>query len=199
MSDRPDITTIQSGAELRRWYWRKDELAPRARDLGLKTGGGKFAILDRIAHFLDTGERSLPSDKSARPTSKFNWHSQALSNDTVITDNYKNSQNVRQFFVGALGPQFRFNIAFMDWMKENVGLTLGDACEAYRAIKAQEKAPGFKTKIKSHNQFNQYTRDFLEDNPDLGMTDVRRAWAQKIQHPSDDGRHVYERKDLDLG
>lgn len=198
MSERPDIRSISTGAELRRWYWRKDELMAHARRLNLRSHAGKFAILDRIAHFLDTGEKSFPSEAGVEPTSNFDWRNASLSASTVITDNYRNTQNVRQFFQANLGSRFSFNIALMDWMKSNAGRTLGDACEAYRAIQAEQNGPGFKTQIKSHNQFNQYTRDFLEDNQNSSMTDVRRIWALKIQRPSADGRHVYERADLAL-
>lgn len=196
---RPTIETIESGMQLKRWYWRKDELIARARDLGLKTTAGKFVILDRIAHFLDTGEKQFPGDRASRPTSTFDWHSAPLSADTVITDSYKNTQNARRFFKAAVGDQFKFNIAFMDWMKGNTGKTLADACVAYRALRDAAKAPGYQTTIRDHNQFNQYTRDFLADNPELGMDDVRRVWALKIKTPSDTGRHVYDPADLTLG
>ncbi len=198
MEERPKIGSISSGEELQRWYWRKDELIVHARHLGLKTSGAKFVILDRIAHFLDTGDSVLQTDVANKPKSKFDWHAESLSRRTAITDNYKNTQNVRRFFQSEIGPDFRFNIAFMDWMKDNAGRTLSDACEAYRAIQIQAKMPGFKTKIKSHNQFNQYTRDFLQNNPEMGMADVRRVWALKIKLPSSDGRHVYQSSDLKL-
>lgn len=195
---RPDIETVTDGTELRRWYWRKDELIALARYHGLKTTSGKFVILDRIAHFLDTGEKQFPGDVTTKPKSKFDWHSDTLTRDTVITDSYKNSQNVRRFFKSEVGEGFKFNIAFMEWMKTNTGKTLGDACQAWLAQREQQRTPGFQTSIKGHNQFNQYTRDFLQDNPDLGMEDVRRVWALKIQQPSDTGRHVYEPSDLKL-
>ncbi|WP_299293719.1 DUF6434 domain-containing protein [uncultured Tateyamaria sp.] len=191
---RPDMAQLATGSELRRWYWRKDELVARARTLGLKTGGGKFEVLDRIAHFLDTGERLVPQPKSAKPASRFDWHSAPLDDATVITDNYRNTQNVRRYFKSTLGDGFKFNIAFMDWMKANAGATLRDACTAYGTC---QSASG-KTQIRDHNQFNQYTRDFMADNPTLGMDDVRRVWALKIQQPSDTGRHRYEPGDLDL-
>jgi len=112
----------------------------------------------------------------------------------VITDNYRNTQNVRRFFKSQLGTGFAFNIAFMDWMKANAGRTLADACEAYRALKANPA----QTQIRAHNQFNQYTRDYLADNPGHSLADVRRAWSRKIAQPSPTGRHVYARADLDL-
>ena len=196
LATRPPIEAITRGSELRRWYWRKDELLARARTLGVRTSGGKFLILDRIAHCLDTGETVLPGDVKARPASTFDWHSAELTPETVITDSYRSSQNVRRFFKAQLGAGFRFNIAFMDWMRNNAGKTLADACAAYREIRQAEKETP--ASIPEHNQFNRYTRDFLDDNPNLSMSDVRRVWALKIKRPSETGRHVYERSDLEL-
>ncbi len=191
---RPDIAAITTGADLKRWYWLKDELVEEARRRGLKSTGGKFTILDRIAHFLDTGEAVLPSDNKGKPRSKFNWHNAELTPETVITDSYKNSQNVRRFFRRQVGDGFRFTIGFMDWIRLNRGATLADAVVEYRRMAAAgEKAP-----IRGHNQFNQYTVDFLKDNPGAGMDEVRRVWALKRALPSYDGRHVYQRADLEL-
>ncbi|WP_415919602.1 DUF6434 domain-containing protein [Tateyamaria sp. SN6-1] len=189
---RPAIDTIATGAELRRWYWRKDELVPHARALGVKTTGGKFRILDRIAHCLDTGETVFPGDTATRATSKFDWHAAPLDDETIITDSYRNSQNVRRYFKSRLGDGFKFNTAFMEWMKANTGKTLRDACAAFPTL---AKVPG-QTRIKDHNQFNQYTRDFMADNPALTIDDVRKAWAARIARPSDTGRHRYDRADL---
>ena len=191
---RPEITTITSGAALKRWYWLKDELAAEAKRRGLKYSDGKFAILDRIAHFLDTGQTSPPSDVKSKPRSKFDWHSAPLTPETVITDNYRNSQNVRRFFKAQVGDGFKFTIGFMDWIRQHHGATLADAVAEYRRM----KAAGDKAPIREHNQFNQYTVDFLKDNPGAGMDEVRRVWALKRALPTDDGRHRYERSDLDL-
>ncbi|MEM9579800.1 MAG: DUF6434 domain-containing protein [Pseudomonadota bacterium] len=195
---KPDIHSITSGGELRQWYWLKTDLAQRARSLGLKTSGGKFEILDRIAHYLDTAEREPPQPAKPAARSTFDWHAAPLGDDTLITDSYKNTQNVRRYFTSRCGDSFRFNIAFMAWMKANAGKTLAEACGEYRAMRAREAAPGYQSEIKDHNQFNQYTRDFLADNPEMSMDDVRRIWALKTQLPSASGRHRYDPGDLDL-
>lgn len=195
---RPDITSLSDSVELRRWYWTKDELLGECRRLGLRMSGGKFRLLDRISHFHDTGETVFPGDKSQTVTSKFDWRSATLTQDTIITDSYKNSQNVRRFFQAHVGDHFKFNIANMAWMKENTGKTLADAVEAIKSLEAEAKQPEFQSKIADHNQFNQYTRDFLADNPQMGIQDVRHFWALKRALPSDTGRHRYEPSDLSL-
>lgn len=198
VEERPEIQTITTGAELRRWYWLKDELMRHARVLGVKTYGGKFTILDRIAHFLDSGEIDWPGDKKIKTSSKFDWHTEQLEPETIITDSYKSSQNVRRFFKTHTGSSFKFNIEFMNWMKSNRGKTLADAILEYDAMKKRELQSGFQTKIADHNQFNQYTRDILADNPEMEMDKVLRYWALKTKLPSDTGRHIYEPSDLQL-
>lgn len=69
----------------------------------------------------------------------------------------------------------------MEWMRENTGATLSDACTAYQEIVNKMKTPGFQTSIKDHDQFNQYTRDLLSDNPNLGMADVRKFGPRKLR------------------
>ncbi|MEM9969102.1 MAG: DUF6434 domain-containing protein [Pseudomonadota bacterium] len=196
---RPRIEGIQTSAELRRWYWTKDELLVECRRKNLKMSGGKFVLLDRIAHFLDTGQRSMPEDKSRKPTSSFDWHSADLSPSTPITDSYKNTQNVRRFFKSQIGESFKFNSPFMAWMRDNSGKTLADAVAEYQRLAARRADPKHQSQIADHNQFNQYTRDFLADNPQMGMKDVRHFWALKRARPSEDGRHRYHRSDLRLG
>lgn len=191
---RPEIASIAKGSELRRWYWLKTELATEARRLGVKCTGAKFDILERLCHFHDTGELKWPGDEKESITSTFDWHSAELTIDTVITDNYKNTQNVRRFFQTHVDPSFKFNIALIDWFRGNVGKTLGDAGIYWQTQRANQA----QTKIKPHNQFNQYIRDFMADNPSLTSKDAKKYWSLKKALPSDTGRHFYERSDLEI-
>ncbi len=130
--NRPEIAGIRTGAELRRWHWLRPELQAQARTCGLRHTGGKFTILDRLAHYLDTGETTWPGDQSEATGTKTDWHSADLTAETVITDSYKNTQNVRRFFRAHAGSDFRFDISFMNWMRTNKGSTLGDAVAEYK-------------------------------------------------------------------
>ena len=195
---RPNIASISSAEELKRWYWLKDELIEQARNVGVKASGGKFIILDRLAYFLDTGKIVWPGDEKPKIGSKFNWHTEPLSLQTLITDSYKNSQNVRRFFKQHAGDKFKFNIALMDWMKSAQGKTLADAVKEYGRLTSLSADAGFQSKIKPHNQFNQYTRDILLANSGMSASEARRIWEKKRALPSETGRHIYEPSDLDL-
>ena len=187
---RPDIDAIESGAELRRWYWLKLELAEHARRLNLSASGSKEDITERITLYLDTGRRTRVRRRA--PSSSFDWANETLTLETIITDSYTNGPNVRAFFKKHYGPKFTFNIAFMDWMRRNIGKTLADAIEARREIAEREKHT--KPAIPASNQYNAYTHDFHKANPDLGPASARACWAWKRSRP---GHNCYEDSDLE--
>jgi hypothetical protein len=86
------------------------------------------------------------TEPTVRPVGKitkvqgFDWHSAPLTARTLITPDYRNTQNVRRFFITEIGTHFSFNIAFMAWMKENTGKALGDAADEWRRVHALIKA-----------------------------------------------------------
>jgi hypothetical protein len=193
-SKRPSIASIKKGAALKQWYWLKEELVSHCQTKGIPYSGGKFEILNRIADKLDG--KTVFSKKKQSNQSTFDWHSTLLTLNTIITNSYKNSQNVRRFFKEHCGDHFHFNIAFMAWMKNNVGKTLKDAVKEWKRLDRLVKDKNFKSFIPSHNQYNQYIRDFFADNPGKTLVQARRCWELKRQLPL--GRHKYERSDLKL-
>jgi len=192
MAQRPEIDLCPDSETFRRWYYLKAELVAYAREHGLKTSGGKFEIADRIAYYLDHGE---PPEERKRiaAASKFDWHKAELTPETVITDSYKNGQNMRRFMQAHI-PGFKFSIPFMEWMKANVGLTLADALEAARQIEADKKA-GVKQPDQPHNQYNAYTRAYFAQVPEGTQKQVRQLWALRRQQP---GPYVFDIADLAL-
>ncbi|TCJ17839.1 hypothetical protein EPD60_06550 [Flaviaesturariibacter flavus] len=65
-----------------------------------------------------------------KPT--IDWHHAPLQKETVITENFRLTQNVRRFFQEHLHREVRFSRGFMEWLRANTGGNLGDALEAYR-------------------------------------------------------------------
>jgi hypothetical protein len=192
---RPPIEDVKTGAELKDWYWLKTEAMNHARMLGLPVTGAKFDIIDRIADHLDGKQPAMPRISGPAFTGpEFDWHGGKLTGETVVTPDYRNTQNVRRFFTSEIGPHFSFNIAFMAWMKANAGHTLSDAIAEWKRVHALVKA-GHKPEIPASNQFNAYTRAFLLDNPGRSMDEVRHFWKLKRNLP---GHNRYDRSDLEL-
>ena len=193
MTDRPNIADCPDAATFRKWYYLKEELVAFARDVKLKTTGGKFDIADRIANFLDHGEPPVEETRKTKATSRFDWNSAPLADDTVITDCYKNSQNMRRYMQRSI-PGFKFSIPFMTWMKENVGLTLADAVNAAKQIEAEKKA-GKKQPDQPHNQYNAYTRAYFAHVDGGSQAELRRLWKLRRTQP---GPYVFDPRDLAL-
>lgn len=184
--DRPHILDIQTGEELKKWYWLKTELVHFAKTTGTSDVGSKFEILERLAHKLDG--KHQPTNTKNKTSSKFDWKTEKLTLDTIITDSYNNGENTRKFFKKHCGQKFAFSIAFMAWMKENIGKKLQDAVTEWEKIEALQKDKTYKSEIPDSNQFNKYTRDFFADNPDKTIQEARHFWKLKRQLPI--GKHI---------
>lgn len=59
------------------------------------------------------------------------WHKNHIDDSTLITDNYKTTQNVRRYFKSKFGDNFKFDRDFMLWMKTAAGLKMGDASQEW--------------------------------------------------------------------
>ena len=177
-------------------YWLKEELIDFCRIIGINTSGGKIEISNSVISYLETGIVIPKSEKQDKtPKSDFDWNTETLSLETVISDSYKNTENVRAFFKQLIGSNFKFNVTFMDWMKMNSGKTLGDAVDKYREIALLKKDKIYRTEIAPQFEYNTYIRDFLTNNPDRSMKDAVKSWRLKRENP---GLKKYNRTDLDF-
>ena len=193
---RPELTEKISLKDFADFYWLKEELVLFCKEEGIDYSGGKIEITNRIINFLKTGKKpKKEKSKSIKPKSEFDWNSEVLSLETIITDNYKNTENVRLFFTIEIGTHFKFNVLFMNWMKENIGKTLKDAISEWNRIHLMKKDKNYESEINSQFEYNTYMRDFLKDNPDLSSDDARKFWMLKRETR---GSKKYVKEDLSL-
>lgn len=196
MDKRPNLTKDISVKDFKDFYWLKEELVAFCRTIGLSKQGNKLAIANRIEIYLKTGEieKSI-AEKEKKIISKFDWHTAILTTETRLTNNYKNTENVRAFFVENIGTQFKFNVPFMKWMKTNEGKTFGDAIEEWQRIKAAKKVNDQPKKIAPQFEYNRYIRDFLKDNPTAKRAKAIEFWKiKKLMR----GDNAYRKADLEL-
>ena len=178
MDERPILNNNISIKDFKDFYWLKRELIIFCKKEGLITKGGKIEITERIEKYLKTGE-TQQNEISIKHQSKFNWNSEHISLETKITDNYKNTENVRKFFEEHIGKQFRFNVKFMNWMKSNSDKTMNDAIEEWKSIKIEMKNRVKPKKISPQFEYNIYLRDFMNDNPNSKRELGIKLWEKK--------------------
>lgn len=191
---RPTLNNKISIKDLSEFYWLKKELVLFCKQEGLSTVGSKTELTQRIILYLKTGHKTRQKPRS-NSTSKFDWKREVLSSKTIITDNYKNTENVRHFFLEEIGSSFKFNVKFMNWLKRSTGLTLGDAVLEYHKIKERNKLDSSPKNIEPQFEYNRYLRDFLADNVDSNRETGIRLWKIK---KSLRGNNNYVKSDLEF-
>ncbi len=137
MTSRPELSPSLSSAELRRWYWTLSELEGLARVLGVPRGGGKQALVDRLAAALD-GEPLPTPPRRPRPGRQLTG---AVTAATVIPEGQRCSQALRAFFQREIGAGFTFDVFMREFIAAGAGRTLGDAVGHWHATRGEASRP----------------------------------------------------------
>jgi hypothetical protein len=192
--ERPNLNNSISIADFNDFYWLKEELTTFCRSKGISTTGGKQELADRIVVFLQTGKivKTVPKEKIK---SKFDWKNSVIDLDTEITDNYKNSENVRAFMKQEIGTHFHFNTEFMKWTRQNIGKTMREAISEWKRLYELRNDKNYQTTISSQFEYNAYIRNFLADNKDKKLADAIKCW-KLIRNQR--GSNVYSKENLKL-
>jgi hypothetical protein len=84
---------------------------------------------NRVA--LLASDVGTPRNPKEGDVKTFDWHSDPIARDTPVTKAYRNTQNVRRFFKAECGDHFKFDRAFMAWLKNGKKKTMGDAADEW--------------------------------------------------------------------
>ena len=193
---RPQLTKDLKSEDFKEYYFLKEELKEFCRNEGLKVSGSKSQLEERIIHYLDAG-KSLDDKKHAQNKPNFQKSNpnktadfEEITLDSILGENFKCSEDKREFFEKEIGKGFKFKVKFQKWLKANPDKTYQDAINAYYEIQNSKE----KTEIEKQFQYNQYIRDFFKDNDDKTLKDAIKCWNYK---KSLKGHNRYEKSDLD--
>ena len=197
---RPSLSADMKIADLRNYYWLKEELVVFARQLGISANGKKLEILARIEIFLNTGQTGKPEvrqEDAARTIRKQKKRDSdaPLTLDTPMI-NFKSDQATRQFFESVIGPHFHFTAHMGDFMREHEGTTLtyGDLVREWEAEHERRKNATYRPPIMKSCEYNQFIRDFFADEQNRGkkLGDAIAAWNEVKHKP---GARIYTRSE----
>lgn len=175
-SERPALSPGISGAEVLRWYWRKDELAGFARGLGLSATGNKDLLTRRIVAALDGVELVEPVTRRAAGSVQL---SGPLGPDTVIPRGQRCSQVLRAWFGEQVGPAFHFDAEMRAFFAGTDGTeTLRDALEHWRSTRDQDPSS-----IGPQFEFNRFTRAWHRRHPAGSRAELLLAWRAYRSRP----------------
>lgn len=186
MEQRPELTVKLDSQTFRNYYYLKEELVSFCKKVGLQSTDGKIELTNRIANYLDTGEKQVQKKTTRRVVSTRKIHI-----DDVIEENFICSETHRAFFKEQIGSSFSFSVGFQKWLKSNSGKTYKDAIQAYYQILEEKKKT--KTTIDKQFEYNTYIRDFFQDNQGKTLKDAITCWNYK---KSIKGHNKYEPSDI---
>lgn len=172
--------------EFNDYYFLKEELKDFCKAEGLRVSGSKQDLEKRIVHYLSTGEelnevnvKKIQNDSVSE-----------ITLDSKLGEGFKCSEDKRAFFEREIGKGFKFKVKFQKWLKANPEKTYGDAVDAYFEIQNSSE----KTEIDKQFQYNQYIRDFFENNEGKSLDDAIKCWKYK---KSIKGHNRYDESDLE--
>ena len=175
---RPQLTKDLKSEDFKEYYFLKEELKDFCKKEGLKVSGSKNQLEERIIYYLDTG-KSLDNSRSIKNKNNYSKSnsnkattSEEITLDYILGENFKCSEDKRELFEKEIGEGFKFKVKFQKWLKTNPDKTYQDAINAYHELQNSNE----KTKIDKQFQYNQYIRDFFDDNDDKTLNDAIKCW-----------------------
>ena len=188
MKERPNLDNNLSSSDFKEYYYLKEELVSFCKKYDLQMTGSKAELNERIANFLESGEKTYKKHSTKKPLV-----ADEITLDTIIEDNFVCSEKHRLFYKNIIGNSFSFNVAFQKWLKSNTGKTYSDSICAYYQILEDKKKN--KTKIDKQFEYNTYIRDFFNDNKDKTLKQAIMCWKYKKNLK---GHNKYEKSDLQV-
>lgn len=99
-------------------YLHVSELRAYCDELALSSKGKKAALVIRIVHFLQTGEKLVTLPYPAISVHKGPKPETLKANDLILKNAYKNDLKTRLFFKTLIGEYFHFTAFGIDWLEE---------------------------------------------------------------------------------
>ncbi len=181
-----------SGEDFRSLYWLKKELQRFCREQGLPATGGKREITNRIARYLETGERLSTHQPvcDAVGHSKRNAQPRVFSMQSTVPVGFRCSQEARRFFMKHLGPRFRFTVTLQEYIKTHPGITFALVADEWHRQEKLKKIGILRPEIAPQFEYNRFTHDFFADPRNTGKTraDCITAWKKARARR---GEHAY--------
>ena len=130
---------LMCAAAMREAPARPKELRPVAPDALSILSRNVYGWFERVSRGLyqltPVGQQALLRWPTQPPNltgpAPFDWHAGKITRETPVTSSYRHTARVRRFFKAECGAGFRFDRAFMAWMTNGAGKSMGDAADEW--------------------------------------------------------------------
>ena len=159
-------------------FFHVNELRELTLRFDLSDKGDKRALIERIKHFIKTGEAKQPQNIPPVSRAKRGIIYPLSPETLMLKGAYKNDLARRKFFKSLIGDYFHFTAFGIDWLNER---WLAGNPPTYREFadmwqkeyahrKTQKAAP------KKEWAYINFTQKFIEKNPNASRETITAAW-----------------------
>lgn len=161
------------------------ELRARCEDLELSDKGTKLDLINRIIHFVRTGEKSIPAKYPARSISKVKAAGKLTPDSLMLFGSYKNDLRTRLLFKELIGQHFHFTAFGIDWLKTRWMAgeppTYQEFADMWSKEYALRKVQG--STPKEEWAFIIFVKQYLSEKPHASRDEVQKCWeAERLKH-----------------
>mgnify|MGYP001049374746 CR=1 FL=1 len=190
VANRPKLDSNISLDDYLNYYWLKKDLVKFCKNIGINSNGWKLEIHERIVdylsnHVIQKREETKPKQKSTEI--------HELSLDMVVTKSFKRNPQTTAFFK-SIDSRFHYSVRLNQYIRDNIGkITYQDIIDEWHK-EYELKKKGIKTTpALPQCEYNQFVKDYLEDNKDRTFKDAVAAWNFKKGMRGD---NIYHREEL---
>lgn len=164
-----------------------DELKEVATQLSLSDKGNKMAIILRILHFMQTGQRLVSPRFPEESCAKKGAICVLDANALMLKGVYKNDLKTRLFFKQLIGPHFHFTAFGIDWLNERWMKGDPPTYQEFAVMWQEEsqKRREIAATPKEEWAYIHFVQQFLLMYPIATRESVNRAWNEERQKHKD--------------
>ena len=159
-------------------YLHVSELRTYCENLNLSVKGKTIDLINRIMHFLKTGEKINLSEYPAISVSKKRNNLILSPNALMLKGTYKNDLKTRLFFKEIIGGQFHFTAFGIDWLesrwKDGNPPTYQEFADMWSKEYALRKTYG--SLPKAEWAYINFVKIYLNDNPNASRNEILSSW-----------------------
>ncbi len=161
-------------------YMKIGEIKKFCNKHAISIQGKKGEILNRVKHFLTTGNILLPRAMPEISKAKKNNSYPLKSNTLILHGAYKNDLATRSFFKKLVGEHFHFTSFGQDWIAERWQQgkppTYAEFANAWQKEYLNRKKS--EANPKQEWAYLNFMRRFQKENPNASKKDISKMWEK---------------------
>lgn len=192
VSNKPKLDSNISLDDYLNYYWLKKEMVEFCNKIGINSDGWKLEIHERIVDYLS---KHVIHKRKRKKSEEQDIKTDELRLNMVVTKSFKRNPQTTAFFK-SIDQRFHYSVRLNQFIRDHIGkITYQDIMDEWKK-EYELKKKGIKTTpALPQCEYNQFIKDYLEDNKDRSFNNAVSAWNVKKNMRGD---NIYHREELPI-